>query len=104
MKTVIKNSAQDPCLALSLTPRFSPRKLSGQREVGQPQRRLSSCFNSFPAIRLNATVSDQIRVTFSTSCPPEPPRKTVKKSDITNPQTTLEFNFIALSNTCLLMP
>jgi len=58
MKTVIKNSAQDLCLPLSLTPRFS--------EVDQPQRRLSSCFNSFPAIRLNASVSDQIRVTFST--------------------------------------
>jgi len=56
MRTVIKYSAQSPCLHLTLTPRFS--------EVDQLQHPHSSCFNSFPAIRLNPTISDQIRVTF----------------------------------------
>jgi hypothetical protein len=96
MKTVIKNSAHDPCLPVSLTPCLS--------EVDQPKRRLSSCFNSFPAIRLSASVSDQIRVTFSTSCPPGALRKTVKKSEITNPQKPLKFHFITLSITFFSMP
>jgi len=59
MKTVIKNSAQAPCPPLSLTRRFSPRMLSGQREVDQPPRRLSSCFNSFPG---HPTESEHIRL------------------------------------------
>jgi hypothetical protein len=50
MKTVIKNSAQDPCLHISLTPRFS--------EADQPQCRLRSCFNSFPG---HPTKSEYIR-------------------------------------------
>jgi len=63
MKTVIKNSAQVPCLALSLTPRFS--------EVDQPKRRLSSCFNSFPG---HPTESEYIRPNpsnFFSGLPPE---------------------------------
>jgi len=62
MKTVIKNSAQVPCLPLSLTPRFS--------EVDQLRRQLSSCFNSLPATRPNPSTCDQIRPTFLTwDCP-----------------------------------
>ena len=74
MKTVIKNSAQGPCPALSLTPRFS--------EVDHHQRRhlplllwqdqLGRRRGSGGGVRLscrarpNPSISDQIRLTFLT--------------------------------------
>src|SRR6267154_5545400 len=80
MKTVIKNSAQDPCPPLSLTPRFS--------EVDHPQRWLSSCFNSFPAIRLNPSISDQIRVTFLTGSRSTPVQVSPTQSNLVQPNPT----------------
>ena len=115
MKTVITNSAQCPCLPLSLTRRFSSQfPLPTRWGEGQGEGLLANpgSFNSFPAIRPNPTISDQIRLTFLPCCPDRVGlnngnerqltvkifimrlTRTVKKSEITNPQKPLKFNFI----------
>ena len=66
MKTVIKNSAQVPCLPLSLTHRFSSFRLPIRLGEGQREGFVNpGSFNSLPAIRPDPTVCDQIRVTFA---------------------------------------
>ena len=100
MKTVIKNSAQDPCLPLSLTPRFLSRKLSEQLVVGQMQRRTS-----------NPTESESIRLNPSNLLPDvaRSGRRSLPQSkiEILNSKICpkpLKFHFIALSYTFFLKP
>ena len=52
-----------------------------------------------PAVRLNPTISDQIRVTFSTALW----HSAVKKSEMKIPRKPLKFNFLKLSKTFFLM-
>jgi len=72
--------------SLSLTPRFS--------EVVLDQFYSAAVSTASRAIRLNPSISGQIRVTFLRTNPQSTFGEPVKKSEITNPKKTLKFNFI----------